>query len=168
MSAIVASRPKRRRYEIILASSDITSWYGTDAWNCDYIINLNQIMDDEEQHRPYLMTFSMTTTSSALLIGAPAQPPIMLQVLWNGVPPHVYQYRHIYVPSGYLQYSYDQSANPSTSAYINTKYTDNAPVYIHSIRGTSNIGIRFINLNGAGVSYAVDYLLTLYLEPADF
>lgn len=168
MTQLVATRPKRRRYSIILASTDPTSWYGASSWNCQYIINLNQIMDDEEQHRPYLMTWTMTTASSNNLAVAPSRPPLMLQILVNGVPPHVYQYRNMYIPAGYIQYSYDFTTQPVQAVSINTKYTDNAPVYLHSIRGMSSIGIQFIELTGAQQAYGDDYLLTINLEPADF
>ena len=54
---------------ITLNSTDTTSWTGSNIYNCDYFINLNSIMNDNDYEKTYKITFSFKSNKSVYFIG---------------------------------------------------------------------------------------------------
>jgi hypothetical protein len=54
---------------ISLNSQDTTSWSGSNVYNCNYFINLNNIITDIEYEKTYKITFSFKSNKSVYLIG---------------------------------------------------------------------------------------------------
>ena len=54
---------------ITLNSADTTSWSGSNIYDCDYFINLNSIMNDNDYEKTYKITFSFKSNKSVYFIG---------------------------------------------------------------------------------------------------
>lgn len=170
MALIQATRPKRRNYTICLASTDANSYIsamGT-PWHAEYFVNMNSIMSQEEQARPYFVHFTFQSQTGASVSNPTATPPVQVFVdFQNNTYPHLFSNSQ-YKPVGFLKWVPDFSTVAPQLFYVESKTNDNEEVYVHSMLGCNTISIRFMDLNGAMYMPTVPFIMYLHLVPADF
>ena len=59
----------KNNFIITLNSRDTTSWYGANIYDCNYFINLNNILSTIENAKTYKISFSFKSNKSLYLIG---------------------------------------------------------------------------------------------------
>ena len=59
----------KNNFIITLNSRDTSSWYGSNIYDCNYFINLNNILSTIENEKTYKITFSFKSNKSVFLIG---------------------------------------------------------------------------------------------------
>jgi hypothetical protein len=59
----------KNNFIITLNSRDTTSWYGSNIYDCNYFINLNNIFSTIENEKTYKISFSFKSNKSIYLIG---------------------------------------------------------------------------------------------------
>lgn len=170
MSLIQATRPKRKNYTICLFSTDPNSYYSPTAtpWDAKYFVNLNGIMSQEEQSRPYFLHFTFLSEAAGV-VGTPSTTlpvQVFLDLEHNNFP-HIFS-NYGAKPCGFLKFYPDQSVAPVIYG-LEAKTNDNEEVYLHSVLGVNQIHFRALTLNGAAYAPAgVDFSIYIHLTPADF
>lgn len=167
---IQATRPKRRNYTICLASTDTNSYYsamGT-PWHAEYFVNLNNIMSQEEQARPYFVHFTFQSSAGASNSNPTATPPVQVFVdFQNNSYPHLFSNSQ-FKPIGFLKWQPDQSQTAPYPMYLESKLNDNEEVYINSLLGCNSVSIRFMDLAGTIFMPTTSFIMYLHLVPCDF
>lgn len=171
MSLIQATRPKRRNYTIALFSTDPNSYIsamGT-PWMADFFVNINSIMSDEEQRRPYFVHWTLQSAyGTAANIGTPSTI-LPLQVFLdfaNNSYPHMYSNSQ-YKPVGMLKWTPDFTTTPTNYA-VEAKVNDNEEIYINSLTGVNTISFSVRQLDGTMYMPNVHFSLYIHFVPADF
>ena len=59
----------KNNFIITLSSNDTTSLYGSNIYNCNYFINLNNILENIENEKTYKISFSFKSNKSFYFIG---------------------------------------------------------------------------------------------------
>ena len=59
----------KNNFIITLNSRDTSSWYGSNIYDCNYFINLNNILSTIENEKTYKISFSFKSNKSVFLIG---------------------------------------------------------------------------------------------------
>jgi hypothetical protein len=167
---IQPSRPKRRNYTICLASTDANSYYSPSGtpWNAEYFVNLNSIMSQEEQARPYYVHFTFQSQAGVSISNPTATPPVQIFLdFQNNSYPHLFSNSQ-FKPVGFLKWIPDQSQTAPYPCYVESKTNDNEEVYINSLLGCNAISLHFMDLNGAMYTPTVPFICYIHLSPADF
>ena len=174
MSLIQATRPKRRNYTIALFSTDPTSYISqlNSPWMADYFVNLNSIMSQEEQARPYFVHFTFqSSAANATSIGTPSiSPPLCLFLNFqNNSFPHMYS-SYSAKPVGMLKWVADQSgAALPYNNYLNASTTDNEEIYIQSLLGVNTITLSVRAIDGTMfMPNNIPFVVFIHFVPADF
>lgn len=166
---IQSTRPKRRNYTICLASTDPNSYVSSMAspWMADYFLNLNSIMSQEEQSRPYFFHFTMQSQAGAS-IGTPTTvPPVQVFLdFQNNTYPHLFSNGQ-YKPVGFLKWNPDTTTTPTTY-YVSSNTIDNEEIYINSLLGCNSVSVKFIDLTGAMYMPTVPFIIYAHFVPADY
>ncbi len=168
---VKATPTSKKVYTIILASADASSYESPTGspWNATYFLNINGIMDDQEASRPYFVTFTFSSAQAADITTQGSDGSLLLELDFNGrTLPHVTQWSQRYLPCGFI--SVVQPANPTLDNLCSLRalHGDNAPVYIHSLKGISNIRFRTLELTGALFTSTANFICVISLEPASF
>ena len=171
MALIQATRPKRRNYTIALFSSDANSYQSATGppWQADFFVNMNSIMSQEEQMRPYFCHFTFqSTTALPGTIGTPTTsgPLFVFLDFTHNSYPHLFS-NSGYKPIGMLKWNEDNSVAPP-NWYLDAKTNDNEEVYIHSMTGINTISVSVKNILGQNYTSATNFAIFLHLVPADF
>jgi len=169
MSLIKATRPPRRNYTICLFSTDPNSYYSPTGtpWNADYFVNLNTIMSQEEQARPYFMHFTFLSQAEGA-VGTPSTVrPIQVFLDFNNNSyPHLYS-SYSAKPVGVLKFYPDYSVPPAIYG-LEAKTNDNEEVYINSLLGVTAVSFRCLSVDGNAYDPGVAFSIYIHLVPADF
>ena len=170
MSLIKATRPPRRNYTITLASTDPNSYISAmgSPWMADYFVDMNRIMSQEEQARPYFIHFTFQSQAGAS-VGTPSTtPPVQLFLdFQNNAFPHYFNNSQ-YTPVGMLKFIPDTNTTAPQLFYLNATTIDNEELYINSMRGVNMISLRAIDISGAMYMPTVPFVIYIHLVPADF
>lgn len=167
---IQATRPTRRNYTICLASTDPNSYYSAmgSPWMADYYVNLNAIMSQAEQARPYFIHFTFQSQSGASISNPTATPPVQIFMdFQNNSYPHMFTNSQ-FKPVGFLKWKPDLSQTAPYPCYVESKTNDNEEIYINSLLGCNTISIRFMDLNGGMYMPTVPFICYIHLIPADY
>lgn len=169
MSLIQATRPKRRNYTICLASTDPNAYYSPTGspWQADYFVNMNSIMSQEEQARPYFMHFTFQSQAGPAVGTPTTTSPVQIFLdFQNNTFPHVFSNAQ-YKPVGFLNFCEDISTTP-VSYYLKATTNDNEEVYMNSLLGCNTITLKAITLDGTVYGPDVRFIIYIHLVPADF
>lgn len=167
---IKETRPKRRNYTIALISTDLNSYYSPtgSAWDAEYFVNMNTIMSQEEQARPYFVHFTMLSQAGASIGNPTTVPPVQVFIdLQHNSYPHMFS-SSSYKPNGFLKFVPDLSQTAPYPCYVEAKTNDNEEVYMHSVLGVNTITVKFLDLTGAAYTPTVPFIIYIHLVPADF
>lgn len=167
---LVKTTPTTKKvYTIILASADTASWQGANAYNATYFLNLNTIMDNSEQERPYFITFSFSSAQAADITTQGSEGSLLLELDFGGrCFPHITQYSQRYLPCGFISVVQPANSTLDNLCSLRALHGDNSPVYIHSLKGISSIRLRLLELNGALFTSTANFICIVSLEPASF
>lgn len=171
MALIQATRPKRRNYTIALFSTDVNSYQSalSTPWQADYYVNLNSIMSQEEQQRPYFVHFTFQSTADAAgVIGTPttAGPLFVFLDFNHNTYPHMFS-NSSYKPNGILKWVPDVSTTP-INWYLEAKTIDNEEIYVHSMTGINMVTLSVKNILGQNYTSPTNFTIFIHLVPADF
>lgn len=167
---IKETRPKRRNYTIALISTDVNSYYSPtgSAWDAQYFVNMNTIMSQEEQARPYFVHFTFLSQASNAIGNPTNRPPVQVFIdFQNNSYPHMFSSSQ-YKPNGFLKFIPDLSQMPAQDFYLEAKTNDNEEVYINSVLGVNTIGLKFMTIDGNIYAPDAPFILYCHLVPADF
>ena len=168
---VQATPVKKRTYTIVLASADVNSYQSATGtpWNATYFINLNNIMDDEEQARPYYVNFTFSSEPSADISNQLQKGELLLELSFGGRPyPHITQWSQRFLPCGFVKFNPPPIPAISPDAYLSAVASDNHPVYIHSLKNCASIGLRLVDVTGDIFTSTVPFVCIISLEPASF
>lgn len=175
MSLIQATRPKRRNYTIALFSTDPNSYQSAmgSPWMADFYVNMNSIMSQEEQARPYFLSFTFQSGgAAAVVMGSPSTsyPLFLVLDFQSNVFPHLYASNSL-KPVGLLKWKADQSgAALPYNNYLNATTVDNEAVYINSLLGVNTISLSVRGADGSMFMPVggIPFTCFITLVPADF
>jgi len=134
----------KRSYQVVLDASDSGSYVGI-PYNATYSVDFKSIIfDDKALDKPYEMTFRLVSRSSTTFN---MNTVYTIEFNLAGKGPLSYQYRANRNATGILSVMNDFTTYTSTACptYFDTKYTDNPPIYVPSLRNINFVALRVVN-----------------------
>lgn len=168
---VQATPVKKRTYTIILASADTGSYQSSfgSGWDATYFVNLNTIMNDEEQARPYYVNFTFSSEPANDITAQTNKGELLLELSFGGRSyPHITQWSQAFLPCGFVKFNPPVVPAANPDAYLSTVASDNHPVYIHSLKNCSSIGLRLVDVTGDIFTSTAPFVCIISLEPASF